>query len=87
MKKHPELRLLRKSLGYRGYELKIVCHEDDTVLILSRNTNMLERTAFLEIEDCGFSFSEVKLDDYDDNGRRIKAIFHRYEKDGFSDLA
>ena len=73
MSKFPELDLLRRSLAHREYEVMFVHNVDNTVIVLSKPKNVLDRTAFYEIEDCGFRFTEVRLD----KDGHVKALFQR----------
>jgi hypothetical protein len=84
MRSFPELEILKRSLTHRDYDVRFVQREDYSLLVLSREKNILDRTAFYEIEDCGFRFTEVRLD----KDGHVKAMFHRDEEKGrFSDLA
>lgn len=80
----PELEILKRSLTHRDYDVRFVENEGQMVLVLSTEKNVLDRTAFYEIEDCGFRFTEVRLD----KDGHVKAIFYKDEEKGsFSDLA
>jgi hypothetical protein len=82
MGKFPELLALEKTLAWREYKVDVVERTNYTILTLSRENNVLDQFAFKDIEDCGFTFAEVLLE----NGL-IEAIFHRNEENRFPDLA
>jgi hypothetical protein len=83
MGRFPELETLKRSLAHREYDVTFVQNEDHTVVELSKAKNVLDRTAFYEIEDCGFRFAEVRLD----KDGLVKALFQRNEEEaGFPDL-
>jgi hypothetical protein len=83
MARFPEFEILKRSLADRQYQIEVVENDGYTVIILSRMKDVLDYSAFIEIEDCGFRFTEVHIDD----DGHVKAIFHRNENEGrFPDL-
>lgn len=78
MGRFPELEMLKRSLAHRNYDVRFVQNKGHMVLVLSKERNVLDRTAFYEIEDCGFRFTEVRLD----KDGNVKAIFNKDEEKG-----
>jgi hypothetical protein len=77
-----ELWPLEKNLAWRNYKVQVKELKDSTILILTRDNNILDCFAFKDVENCGFRFTEVTHE-----RGVVRAIFHRRNENKFLDLA